>query len=343
MKKLMAALLATSMMLGIGATAFAAPVNGEDNKLKDTVVGFAGGSKTAEQDLRGTEGSVSLSFDLGANANYYTVDVAVREGGKYVAAEYSKGKKSVVLRPTIKEDVMEEKEYEVEIEVLDRNTKDVVAKDFSITGTVSYDKIQQVEDGGRYVNTKGAFYDFGEGARDVDIYVGRDMHLKFDKTVKGSYNLRLSDEGNKSIDYMFSKHELTYYTFPSAPKFSNSVEVTLGADSGSYLYQYAGGKLTKVPGAEYDEDAGAYTFSTNQLAMFILADMPLQEGVVSEDQNLIKPGSGSSNGSSGGSSKPNAPSGDKNNPTTGAPDLMGLAVPAGMISLGALAVKKLSK
>ena len=55
MKKLMAALLATSMMLGIGATAFAAPVNGEDNKLKDTVVGFAGGSKTAEQDLRGTE------------------------------------------------------------------------------------------------------------------------------------------------------------------------------------------------------------------------------------------------------------------------------------------------
>ena len=136
----------------------------------------------------------------------------------------------------------------------------------------------------------------------------------------------MNDEGNESIDYMFSDHELEYFNFVAQPKFSSDVTVTLRAAEEDHLYEYLNGRLSKVK-AEYDGREG-YSFSTRQLGTYILSDMPMAEGLVDESINLVKPDGGSS-------------SAGKDNPTTGASNLPSLLAASSLLSLAAAACRKL--
>lgn len=311
MKKVLSALLATSMMLTISATAFAAPQLGEDNSLKNTVTGFEGGKKAVAQDITLKEGRVDIPFDLGENASYYEVDIDIKEGRGQVSAEYNKTKKAIVLRPGSDIELTGIEEYEIEIEVLDRETLDTIADGFSINGEVSYDNLQYVDDNHRYKNSKGVIYDFEDGASDVQIDLGQGITLHFEKTPTGVLNLDVTDERNDSIDYMFSKHELEYLTFASKTELDTPVEVTIETEEEGYLYEYAAGRLRRIPSSKYEENVG-YVFETSALGSFIFSNMPLTEGIVNEQMNLIRPE---------GSTSVSTPSTDKNNPTTGAPEI----------------------
>lgn len=332
MKKLVCSVLACAMALGMGTVAFAAPLyeEGSQDKLQNTVAGFSTG-KTFETDLTQIAGKVEVSFDLGENANYYNVDIDVTEGGKQVDAEYNRSKKAIILRPSISTKTTEAEDYEIEIEVFDRKTRDTVADGYKITGTLVYDQMQYAEDEGHYNNKNGVLYDFMDGASNVSVRVDNNVTLDI-KNGRGIYNLHMNDEGNDAIDYMFSKHDLRYRNFVSQPKFNADVTVSLFASEDDYLYEYLNGRLSRVK-AEYDERDG-FIFTTRQLGTYILSDLPLTEGEVDESINLVRPsGSGNSGNTNSG----------KDNPTTGASELPAMLTAAGLLALAAIAGKKLAR
>ena len=325
MKKVVTSVLACAMALGMSSVAFAAPayVEGSDEKLQNTVTGFSTG-KSIETDLTQIEGKVEVSFDLGANANYYNVEIDVKEGGKQLDAEYNRSKKAIILRPSIGTKTVEPEEYEISVEVVDRKTRDTVADGYTMNGTLVYDKLQYAESGERMNNKNGVLYDFMDGEEDVEIRVDNNVSLEI-PSARGIYNLHMNDAGNESIDYMFSEHELKYYNFVAKPKFSSDVTVRLNAAEDEYLYEYLNGRLSKVK-AEYDERDG-YIFNVRQLGTYILSDLPLAEGVVDESINLVKP-----EGSTGSG---------KDNPTTGASEIPSVLFSAGLFAPLAAALKKL--
>ncbi|MCI8443491.1 MAG: hypothetical protein HFG27_13355 [Provencibacterium sp.] len=326
MKKIVSSALACAMALGLSSLAFAAPayVEGSDEKLLNTVTGFSTG-KSIETDLTQIGGKVEVSFDLGDNANYYSVEIDVQENGKQLDAEYNRSKKAIILRPNIKTRTVEPEDYEIAIEVVDRKTGDTVAEGYTMNGTLVYDQLQYAESGERLHNKNGVLYDFMDGEEDVEIRVDNEISLEIPHA-RGIYNLHMNDERNESIDYMFSGYELQYMNFVAKPKFTSDVTVTLRAAEEEYLYEYLNGRLSKVK-AEYDGQQGL-RFTTRQLGTYILSDMPLVEGLVDESINLVKPeGSGSSSG--------------KDNPTTGASEAPAALLASGLFALAAAALRKI--
>lgn len=325
MKKVVTSVLACAMALGMSSVAFAAPtyVEGSDEKLLNTVTGFSTG-KSIETDLTQIAGKVEVSFDLGENANYYNVEIDVKENGKQLDAEYNRSKKAIILRPDIKTKTVEPEDYEIAIEVVDRKSGDTVAEGYTMKGTLVYDQLQYAEGGERLSNKNGVLYDFMDGEEEVGIRVDNEVSLEI-PYARGIYNLDMNDEGNESLDYMFSEHELKYYNFVAKPKFTSDVTVTLRAGEEEYLYEYLNGRLSKVKGT-YDEREG-YSFTTRQLGTYILSDMPLVEGMVDESINLVKPEGSTSSG--------------KDNPTTGASEIPAALLSCALLSFAALAAKKL--
>lgn len=317
MKKTLSSVLAAAMTVGAAVTAFAAPVYDPEGSqtLKNTITGFRGGETSAEADVTQMGGSVDVQFDLGDNAPYYAVEFDVTEGGRQVSAVYNQKKKAITIQPNVSPNQTEAKDYTIEFEVVDRKTSDVIADGYAITGTVAFDTIQYADSDKRYLNDRGALYDFS-GAENVEIDAGNDVTVRIAKAPRGVVNMRLTTDSNESLDYMFSKHELDYLNFVGKPKFSVPAEVIIDAPEALYLYEYSGDVLRKVPGAQYDENAG-FVFRTKQLSTYILADHPLNEGIVDESKNLIRPVGGNGNSAgAGGDTESKFP--EKNNPTTGA-------------------------
>ena len=170
-----------------------------------------------------------------------------------------------------------------------------------------------------------------DGASDVTVRVDNNVTLDI-KNGRGVYNLHMNDEGNESIDYMFSEHELRYLNFVSKPKFNADVTVSLFAGEDAYLYEYLNGRLSRVK-AEYDERDG-FIFTTRQLGTYILSDLPLVEGEVDESINLVRPSKPNGSGNTGSG---------KDNPTTGASELPALLSAAGLLALAVAAGKKLAR
>ncbi len=325
MKKVVSSVLACAMALGMSSVAFAAPayVEGSDEQLLNTVTGFSTG-KSIETDLTQIGGKVEVSFDLGENANYYNVEIDIKENGKQLDAEYNRSKKAIILRPNVKTKTVEPEDYEISIEVVDRKTRDTVAEGYTMTGTLVYDNLQYAEGGESMNNKNGVLYDFMDGEEDVRIRVDGDLSLDI-PYARGIYNLHMNDEGNESIDYMFSEHGLSYYNFVAKPKFTSDVTVTLRAAEDEYLYEYLNGRLSKVK-AEYDGREG-FTFTTRQLGTYILSNLPMEEGIVDESIHLVKPEGSASSG--------------KDNPTPGASELPALLTACGLFAFAAAAAKKL--
>lgn len=314
MKKFLSTILASAMILSVAAAAYAAPAY-EGDALKNTVTGFKGGRVSWQLDLTQMGGAVKVSFDLGSNEPYLDVELEVNKGKKYIDAAFDRKSGSIVVTPDPDAPKADDKEYEIEIDVVDRKTKELIADGYFLTGFVTFDTVQPVENGRFYNNARGVVYDFGRGAKDVKINAGRGVNLVIPRTPAGIVNMQMTDERNESIDYMFSKHELEYFNFVSKPQFSEAVEVKIASDA-PYLYEYAGGRLRKLNLAKHEQGEG-YTFFTKQLATYILADAPLNEGVVNEQKNTVSGGASSEEEAATPAAVPSG----KPNPSTGAANL----------------------
>lgn len=152
-----------------------------------------------------------------------------------------------------------------------------------------------------------------------------------DETTK---NMVFSNAGIKEILSKLPDQDFKFFRFAGKPSFSATGKMALDvsdiADDFAklYTYRYADGKMYRI-NATFNAEDNTLNFRTNKLDTFVVTDQPIKDGFVVSDAQ--------ENTSS------NSTSTDKENPGTGAGDMINAAVMAGIASLaaaGALAVKK---
>ena len=157
-----------------------------------------------------------------------------------------------------------------------------------------------------------------------------------DETTK---NLVHSNAGIKEILAKFPDQDFKFFTFGGKPTFAGTGKLSLDVDDivddfdKMYTYRYADGKLYRI-NATFDADENTLSFRTNKLDNFLVTNELIKDGTVVTEVD---------NDSSSSDKEENT---DKNNPTTGANDMINVAVMAAIASLaaaGTMVTKKLSK
>ena len=160
-------------------------------------------------------------------------------------------------------------------------------------------------------------------------------------TDESTKNMVSNNAGIKEVLAMFPDQDFKFFSFAGKPTFAATGRVELDVDDivddfdKMYTYRYANGKLYRMS-ATFDGDENTLSFRTNRLDNFLVTNKLIEDGTVvteaDEDQEENNSGSNSST--------------DKNNPGTGASDMINDLVMASIAALaagGVLAVKKLSK
>lgn len=277
MKKTMGSLLVLTLAVMGVQTSFA-----QGTASFQDIPGFADGSRTNQIEIRQLGGAVRVPFDLGADAEKLRVELDVNRGGRYLEASYEDG--AVVLIPRTDRRA-DRAEFEVEIDVVDRVTKELVEGDYFLTGFLHYDWTQTVEDGGSYTGADGVFYDFGRGAENVRIQAAEDVSLEIAKSPAGEMELSVARERNAALDTMFAKHRIEYLQFTGKPAFPADVRVSVRTPA-RYVYEYADGILRRV---EAERTADGLRFSARRLTGYLFTNDTLTEGKVDEERLRIVP------------------------------------------------------
>ncbi len=154
-----------------------------------------------------------------------------------------------------------------------------------------------------------------------------------DETTK---NMVFTNAGVKEIMAKYPDQDFKFFRFGGKPSFNSTGKVALDVSDivddyeNLNLYRYANGRVYKL-NASYNAADETLEFRTNKLDTFFVTDKAIKDGTVI-DENIVSDG--------------NSVNTDKNNPGTGAGDLINAAVMAGIASLaaaGAIAANKKSK
>ncbi len=147
-------------------------------------------------------------------------------------------------------------------------------------------------------------------------------------------NMVFSNAGIKEILSKLPDQDFKFFRFAGKPSFQATGKVSLDVSDVAddfaklYTYRYADGKMYRI-NATFNAEDNTLNFRTNKLDTFVVTDQPIKDGfAVSDAQENTS------------SDSTNA---DKENPGTGAGDMIHAAVMAGIASLaaaGALAAKK---
>ncbi len=154
-----------------------------------------------------------------------------------------------------------------------------------------------------------------------------------DETTK---NMVFTNAGVKEIMAKYPDQDFKFFRFGGKPSFNSTGKVALDVSDivddyeSLNLYRYANGRVYKL-NASYNAADETLEFRTNKLDTFFVTDKAIKDGTVI-DENIVSDG--------------NSVNTDKNNPGTGAGDMINAAVMAGIASLaaaGAIAANKKSK
>jgi len=154
-----------------------------------------------------------------------------------------------------------------------------------------------------------------------------------DETTK---NMVFTNAGVKEIMAKYPDQDFKFFRFGGKPSFNSTGKVALDVSDivddyeNLNLYRYANGRVYQL-NASYNAADETLEFRTNKLDTFFVTDKAIKDGTVI-DENIVSDG--------------NSVNTDKNNPGTGAGDLINAAVMAGIASLaaaGAIAANKKSK
>ena len=154
-----------------------------------------------------------------------------------------------------------------------------------------------------------------------------------DETTK---NMVFTNAGVKEIMAKYPDQDFKFFRFGGKPSFNSTGKVALDVSDivddyeNLNLYRYANGRVYKL-NASYNAADETLEFRTNKLDTFFVTDKAIKDGTVI-DENIVSDG--------------NSVNTDKNNPGTGAGDLINAAVMAGIASLAAasaIAANKKSK
>lgn len=159
-----------------------------------------------------------------------------------------------------------------------------------------------------------------------------------DETTK---NMISSNAGIKDVLAKLPDQEFKFFTFAGKPTFSATGKVALEVEdivddfAKMYTYRYADGKLYRL-NATFNAEDNTLEFRTNKLDNFVVTDKLVKDGFVVAEGDV----------NDNDTTTDDETDSDKNNPTTGASDMINAAVAAAMVTLagaGALAIKKSSK
>lgn len=201
------------------------------------------------------------------------------------------------------------------------------------------DKGDAVEiDNSKPVITKSQFEKIAKinDYKNVDLQ-GSDWKINVNVTDETTKNFVFSNAGIKEILAKFNEQEFKFYNFAGKPSFAATGRVSLDVSDiiedfdKLYTYRYADGKLYRL-NATYNEEDETLEFRTRVLDNFVVTDKLIEDGTVVVEGST-NTGSDDSNGG-------------KTNPSTGASDMVNVAVMAAIASLaigGVAAMKKASK
>ena len=153
-----------------------------------------------------------------------------------------------------------------------------------------------------------------------------------DETTK---NMVFTNAGVKEIMAKYPDQDFKFFRFGGKPSFNSTGKVALDVSDivddyeNLNLYRYANGRVYQL-NASYNAADETLEFRTNKLDTFFVTDKAIKDGTVI-DENIVSDG--------------NSVNTDKNNPGTGAGDMINAAVMAGIASLaaaGAIAANKKS-
>lgn len=357
MKKVLAAVLAAAMSLGVAATAFAAT---SITVTEPTGTSLGQYDWTIDENLDSLQNKSEIKID--SDKKIYTYDDAewkflFKVSGKdvKVRADVGDGKIAVNTKRvddthyavTVKakwgvRDFGNDKSWTVELDINDNKSNNNAT--VFLKGKGGYSDTQIVNPGDRLTVSKsthdsitgidGAIFDFSE-IIDEEARIRCNPYV--DVYFKGNYgtdkeNMRVVTDKIDEVEKYFDDVDVDYYDFIGTPKFATKVKVIIDGDPNAYLYEYdkATGDLTKVD-ATYTSDG--WSFTTKILGTYVLTEEEYDEGNVDkEDVDTDK--------------EPVSTPDEKNNPGTGANDMVGVAAALAVVSLvaaGAVAFKKASK
>ncbi|MCI8650546.1 MAG: hypothetical protein HFG20_10585 [Anaerotruncus sp.] len=173
---------------------------------------------------------------------------------------------------------------------------------------------------------------------------GPEWQFTVNVTDESTKNLSSTGAGIKEVMSKFPEQDFKFYSFPGKPSFAATGKMALDVSDimdefdKMYTYRYAGGKVYRM-NATFNEEDSTLEFRTNRLDNFFVTDQAIKDGTVVAD---VDNDSSSDSSNNEASSKPNT---DKNNPGTGASDMINAAVIAAIAAMGAagVAAKKRSK
>lgn len=344
MKKLTALLMALVMTVGMAVTAFAA-YDGIDIDANKNAIALEGAlltpGETYEFPVKVSKDTVVGDLDSEALKNVKT-EVRVTAGGSTIDSakivEVETGKYALVVKvkagwPTAQTN------SKIKVRLLDKTTaKELSAKEYSfktgyakmddatINGLTAGETIMvdpakpvitkdQLATIAKLNNYKAVTFSYGDWSYTVNV------------TDLGDVNLLSNNSAIKEIMSKYPSQEFKFVAFPAGTNFgvNGKVEIDVSSEHDDFngkffTYIYANGKLTKVD-AKLDSDSSTLSFSTKQLARYVITNVEIKDAVVVP-------------GSNNGGSK---------NPNTGANDFVGAAAALAVISLAAAGAVVLRK
>lgn len=369
MKKVLAAVLAAAMSLSMASVAFAATstigasgiisVTKPSNGSYDYVIGTNLSDAAVEN-----KGELNVKNDLiwTYDDDEMTLYFEVETGGK-MRADVSDGKVSVSIK-RLERNVASETNYGKNVDKYKLTVKakwgpkDYGTKDWTVELDINGDKMvylkgkggysdtQTVSSGDRLVVSKskkgiedgstGAIFNFSE-VLDDEVRIRCNDYV--DVYFKGNYgtdkeNMRVKDDKIDDLKNFFGDEDIDCYDFIGTPKFATKVKVIIDGDQNSIPYEYnkSTGEVTRIADAEYTSDG--WSFTTNKLGTYVLTEEEYADGNVDKEE-VNEP-----------TSEPTTAPTEKDNPGTGANDMVGAAAALAVVSLvaaGAVAFKKASK
>ena len=381
MKKVLTFILAAAMAVGMATSAMAA--SAEATKVVVSMSPSANTQTTPTYTVDSTAGSsweitdmdltmfdtandkMTINFTTGNSIpDDFNISASVKKGGDVVKATVKKDDKKVEIEaiPNYAWSSTKQADYKVEIKFAAKKTSHMETKTLTVTGTVTAGS-----EWASVVNLEGetdvdipyttdagvvtTIVKWGGNTEDVTINFtnlgdDQDVYMEFSKLYEqGAINLYHDDEpdGYKDIQKANIDADLTFINFPAKPTFDVAGTLYLGGDSTDFVYEIvsssasalsvngtyrADANITLVKSsATYDDSYGSWALRTNKLGAYVISDRELEVTSITTD----------------GSTSTNDGTGNVENPSTGANDMVNVAVALAVVSLaaaGAVALKK---
>ena len=171
---------------------------------------------------------------------------------------------------------------------------------------------------------------------------GPEWQFTVNVTDESTKNMLSTNAGIKEVLAKFPDQDFKFFSFSGKPSFAATGKMALDVEDimdefdQMYTYRYANGRIYRIK-ATFNEEDNTLEFRTNRLDNFFVTNKLIKDGtIVSDVEN-------EDTSSEDESENTNT---DKNNPGTGASDMINAAVMAAIASLtaaGAVAVKKAYK